>query len=138
MGRKVDEIWPLWWNGRPMGWHGTYGCNGTMGRHGPYGPYGSHGTLGRHGRTTWTFAPWGNPNMTKEEREKLWKTGGWGGHMGAPWMNPNLPKEERDAMLKSTHMGPMAGPWASGIKKEQKDYWNLGKSNEKDHWNMGA
>merc|ERR1712151_183012 len=52
-------------------------------------------------------------------------------------MNPNLSKEERDAMLKSTHMGPMAGPWASGIKKDQKDFWNLGRANEKEFWNIG-
>jgi len=107
---------------------------GGMGHMGHMGPWGGMGHMGPNAH----LGPWGNPNMTKEEREKLWKTGGWGGHMGAPWMNPNLPKEERDAMLKSTHMGPMAGPWASGIKKEQKDYWNLGKSNEKDHWNMGT
>merc|ERR1712072_887294 len=56
----------------------------------------------------------------------------------APWMNPNLSKADRDALLKSTHLGPMAGPWASGIKKDQKEFWNLGKSNEKDYWNMGV
>jgi len=114
------------------GMGGPWGGMGHMGAMGPWGGMGGH--MGPHAH----LGPYGNPNMTKEEREKLWKTGGWGGHMGAPWMNPNLPKEERDAMLKSTHMGPMAGPWASGIKKEQKDYWNLGKSNEKDHWNMGT
>jgi len=113
---------------------GMGGPWGGMGHMGHMGPWGGMGHMGPNAH----LGPWGNPNMTKEEREKLWKTGGWGGHMGAPWMNPNLPKEERDAMLKSTHMGPMAGPWASGIKKEQKDYWNLGKSNEKDHWNMGT
>jgi len=113
---------------------GMGGPWGGMGHMGHMGHWGGMGHMGPNAH----LGPWGNPNMTKEEREKLWKTGGWGGHMGAPWMNPNLPKEERDAMLKSTHMGPMAGPWASGIKKEQKDYWNLGKSNEKDHWNMGT
>jgi len=67
-----------------------------------------------------------NPNLTKEEREKLQKDhpwgamgghpgmwGGMGGHPGmmggAPWMNPNLSKEEREKLQKDHPWGAMGG-----------------------------
>ena len=98
--------------GGPMGGMGPWGgMGGPMGGMGPWGGMGGPG-------------PWGNPNMTKEEREKMQKEGKWpglgawggmggpmggmgpwggmGGPMGGmgPWGNPNMSKEEREKMQK--------------------------------------
>ena len=106
------------------GMGGPWGGMGMMGGMGPWG-----GMMGGMG------GPWNNPNLSKEDREKMMKSGmggmmggmgpwggmmggmgPWGGMMGGmgPWNNPNMTPEEREKMMKSGMggmMGGMGGPW---------------------------
>jgi len=111
------------------------------------GPWGQQmgGPWGQQMGGPWGMNPWMNPNMTAAEREKLTKSGPWGGMaswgnpntpLNAPWLNPSLSPEEKEALLKSAPFEAL-GPWTQGAKAPRKDSQQSEKSNEKGHWKIG-